>query len=111
MRMVGTIALLAGISFYPQLSWANGFTGSKFGELEPAQQRIFMQDAMMMAVVVLTQTRPQVARCVNDWYFKGEKRSERNAEIRSYISKHETVHPAGVVMAVIVKVCGPMDSD
>lgn len=87
---------------------ANGFTDADFAAWSQAQQDNYIQIAMTMAGVILTQTQRDAASCVNDWYFKGGQTDARNRDIRASIAEHGAHHPAGVIMALIVKACGPV---
>ena len=86
---------------------ANGFTGADFATWEMRAQDSFIQTSITMAGVVATQTKPEVARCLDDWYRPDtELKDRRNDEVRTIIMGNPTYHPSGVIMAVLVKACG-----
>lgn len=107
-RYTWAITALALASIYPQETSAGGFTGTEFTTWKVESQDSYIQTSMTMAGVVLTQTHPDTARCLNDWYFAGENLQKRNRAIRQAITAHEAAHPAGVMMALILKECGPL---
>ncbi|MEM6900865.1 MAG: hypothetical protein AAF583_13990 [Pseudomonadota bacterium] len=113
MNSIGRVCcaiLVAGlVGFHPQDLRAEGFTGADFAGWESGSQDSYIQTSMTMAGVVLTQTHPDAASCINDWYFAGASLAPRNDEIRETISQHESAHPAGVIMAIVLRECGPLN--
>ncbi|MEM6914753.1 MAG: hypothetical protein AAF511_12330 [Pseudomonadota bacterium] len=103
------IAAISVAVIYPQTSLAEGFTGADFATWSAKSQDSYIQSSLTMAGVVLTQTHPSVARCLNDWYAAGETLADRNDLVRDTIVAYEEAHPAGVIMAVILRECGPLD--
>ena len=98
--------LLAG---YPQLGVAEGFTGAEFATWSEASQDSYIETSVTMAGVVFTQTHPEKATCVNDWYFADRAWERRNLEIRETIAAYPDGHPSGIILAVILRECGPID--
>lgn len=103
---IGVVALAL---IYPQSSYADGFTGEVFATWSTPSQDSYIQSSMTMAGVVLTQTDPSAAECLNTWYAAGSALAERNDTIRDTIIAYGEAHPAGVMMALILKECGPLN--
>ena len=104
-----SIAILSTILFvvYPLKSNADGFTGTEFLTWDRAAQDNYLQTSITMAGVIATQTRPNVASCIDDWYFAGDAvRKQRNDAIRKTIQDNPGYHPSGVLLAVLQKECG-----
>ncbi|GFO81209.1 MAG: hypothetical protein A49_08360 [Methyloceanibacter sp.] len=71
-------------------------------------QNAFIQTSIGMAGVVATQTRKEMATCIDRWYFVSEEaKAERNEQIRTTIKKHSDFHPTGTIVAILEKACGP----
>lgn len=99
------MALGAAPFIHPQESAADGFTGADFARWSTESQDSYIQTSMTMAGVVFTRTEPEVASCINDWYFSGDKLSVRNEAIRGTITRYLDHHPAGVILAMILQEC------
>ncbi|WP_273281526.1 hypothetical protein [Pseudooceanicola atlanticus] len=100
-------ALATLMVFHPQESWAEGRTGHNFLTWSKGTQDSFIDISVSMAGIVATQTKPSVARCIDDWYFASSAiRAQRNDEIRHSIRTHPEYDPAAVVYAFLKKVCG-----
>ncbi len=74
-----------------------------------ASQNSFIETSVTMAGVVFTQTYPEKAVCLNDWYFADEAWVRRNPEIREMIAAYPDGHPSGVILALILRDCGGFD--
>ncbi|MEM9840554.1 MAG: hypothetical protein AAF830_15555 [Pseudomonadota bacterium] len=102
----GRAMVLATTAFiHPQESSADGFTGADFARWSIESQDSYIQTSMTMAGVVFTRTEPQIATCINDWYFSGDRPEARNETIRGTITRHLHHHPAGVILAMILEEC------
>ncbi|MEM6276690.1 MAG: hypothetical protein AAF714_07035 [Pseudomonadota bacterium] len=99
------MALGAAAFIHPQESASDGFTGADFARWSADSQDSYIQTSMTMAGVVFTRTEPQVATCINDWYFSGDRLEARNETIRGTISRYRDHHPAGVILAMILQEC------
>ena len=98
--------VLASAAFiHPQESAADGFTGADFARWSTDSQDSYIQTSMTMAGVVFARTEPQVATCINDWYFSGDRLQARNEKIRGTIIRYLDHHPAGVILAMILQEC------
>lgn len=106
------IGLFVGVGMYPQNSWSGGFTGKEFATWPDASQESFIQTSLTMAAVVLAQTTPDLAACVNARYFERDQLSGRVADIRKVVAQYPGAHPSSVIMAIILKHCplGPNQS-
>ena len=84
------------------------FTAEKFLQFNKAEQASYFQISVTMAGVIATQTRKDLARCIDDWYFENSETIEkRNAFMVSLMKKYPTHHPSGIIAAAIKKACGP----
>lgn len=83
----------------------DSYTSAEFLERPIDSQDAFMLTSITMIGVVATQVRPEIARCIDDWY-GGEAMAERNSHIRSVMREHSEFHPSGVVLAVVQQACG-----
>lgn len=93
--------------FHPQESWADNFNGASFLSWSKASQDGYLNASVMMASVIASQTKPTVAQCIDDWYFKSDAvRAQRNDEIRQTIRQNKEYHPSGVIYAWLSKRCG-----
>lgn len=99
---------MVALLLYPQVSQAAGFTGTEFATWSKGQQDGFMQTSVTMAGVVATQTKPSVAECIDAWYRPDTDLVHgRNDEMRALIVDHPRHHPSGVILALLIKRCGP----
>ena len=106
---LGAIALAASIAIYPQQSTAQSFTGSDFALWSVQEQDGYIQTSITMAGVVMTQIRPEVSRCIDQWYLGDGRKEERNAYIRETITGHAaSYHPSGTILAILSDQCGPL---
>ncbi|MEO1472705.1 MAG: hypothetical protein AAFS03_02015 [Pseudomonadota bacterium] len=101
---------MIGTLFYPQHSLAKGFTGKEFAEWATISQDSYIQSSVMMAGVIGTRVKPEISRCIDEWYFADVSAKARaNAEIKATIAEHESFHPSGVILAVIQQKCGSFE--
>lgn len=99
--------LMTVVTAFPQISAADGFTGSAFGKWPGTSQDGYIQSSIMMAGVIGAQVKPSVARCIDAWYFADDASKARvNDDVRNTITKFPDHHPSGVILAVIQKKCG-----
>lgn len=105
----GATVLGALAVFHPQVSKAEGFTGAEFSNWEPGAQDSYIQTSVTMAGMVLTRTKPEAATCIDDWYFADEHSDRRNSFIRKTIASYQDYHPSGVILAILLQECGPVE--
>lgn len=87
---------------------AENKAAASFAGWNVGAQDAYIQACIGMAGVVATQTRKEMATCIDRWYFISEEaKAKRNDEIRSLIQEYPGNHPAGVIAAVLIKACGP----
>ncbi|MEM6625064.1 MAG: hypothetical protein AAF674_22835 [Pseudomonadota bacterium] len=103
------ILVAGGTGFHPQETQAESFTGADFATWGTAAQDSFIETSVTMAGVVMTRVAPEKSVCINDWYFAAGQSTARNRSIRDTISKNQDYHPSGVILAVILDACGPLD--
>lgn len=106
---IGAILVIAGLTIYPQISNAEGFTGEDFAKWSEGSQDSYIETSVTMAGVIFSQTNRDVADCINGWYFDEGVQAERNPQIRETISHYKRNHPSGVIFALIIKECGPLN--
>lgn len=82
----------------------DGFTTADLLERPVEAQNGHIQVSVTMIGVIASQIRPEIARCIDDWY--GPAVNERNAYIRSIMQQHSEFHPAGVILAIVQRECG-----
>ena len=86
-----------------------GFTAEKFLQFTKAEQASYFQTSVTMAGVIATQTRKDLARCIDDWYFgSSETTKKRNASMMELMKKYPKHHPSGIIAAAINKACGSL---
>lgn len=103
------MALSVTALVHPQESAADGFTGEDFAGWSAASQDNYIQTSLTMAGVVLAQLRPEISTCIDDWYFAGDNLPKRNDHVRKVILENRAYHPSGVILAIIVRACGPLE--
>jgi len=81
-----------------------GTTTADFLKWERKSQDAFFSTSISMATFVLIQTKPEVAKCVEDWYFTNQ--SERNASFLQEMPKYQQYHPNAVLIGFIEQTCG-----
>lgn len=59
----------------------------------------------MMAGTVASLNNPSQARCVDDW--AAQHRSSGYQPVIDAMQKYPDDHPSGLILAVLVKACGP----
>lgn len=97
------IFLIYSIPLYAK----EGFTAEKFLQFNQAAQASYFQTSVTMAGVIATQTRKDLARCIDDWYFgSSETTQKRNASMLALMKKYPKHHPSGIIAAAINKACG-----
>ena len=100
-------AILALILTSPQVSSAEGRTGHTFTGWSEAVQDSFIDISVSMAGIVATQTKPEVARCIDEWYFSDTAiKAQRDDELRHTIQQNLDFHPGAVILASLIKACG-----
>lgn len=84
-------------------------TTADFLKWEPGQQEAFFQATISMTGVIASQSNPEIARCLDQWYFVDDQtRQKRNQEILKLMPQFETFIPTAVILAVINDVCGEL---
>ena len=100
-------ALALSLCMIPAEAKADGFTSAELLAQGEAAQKSFIEVSLTMAAAIAAQSSPEIARCLNDWYFADKgRRPKRIASIRSAMETHSEFHPSGVVLAVVQKACG-----
>jgi len=70
-------------------------------------QASFIDISVTMAGAIAANSRPEVARCLNDWYFKDTAIQDRRKEaIREAMRTYPEYHPSAVILGVLQKACG-----
>ena len=99
------IALAAGA--YPQIAFADRFTGADFLKWERASQNSLITYSITMTGIVATQGRQDIATCIDDWYpLDPDIKRRRQELIRKTIRENPSYHPQGVILAILQKQCG-----
>lgn len=94
---------------YPQLvSAADMFTSESVLTWEERDQNALFQSSITMIGIVATQVRPDIARCINDWY-SASMIARRQEHIRDVMRQYPDHHPQAIILAVIEKACGQFE--
>lgn len=95
--------LICSIPLYAK----EGFTAEKFLQFTKAAQASYFQTSVTMAGVIATQTRKDLARCIDEWYFgDAQTIQKRNTSMRALMKKYPKHHPSGIIAAAIERACG-----
>lgn len=55
----------------------------------------------------MAQTKPRMAECINNWYFKTKSlQFEQNENFLREMHKYKSYHPTAVLLGFIEKACG-----
>lgn len=99
------LSLLIGLSF-PQIS-AAGTTTEDVLKWQRSEQVSFLQISISMVAVVASQTKPEIARCLDDWYFESKaKQDQRHNEIIQLMPDYTEFDPSALVLGYLESVCG-----
>ena len=83
------------------------FTGEDFLGWDQSAQTGFVQTSVSMAGIIASQTKPEIARCIDGWYFASDAvLDQRNSEIIALIGENAGFHPSAVILAAIQRECG-----
>lgn len=82
----------------------DGYKSSKFLTYPAESQKGYISTAIMMAGSIAAQNKQEQARCIDDWATK--HREAGYLPVIEAMQKHPDYHPAGVIIAVLQKVCG-----
>ena len=67
-------------------------------------QHAHVGNSILMIAVVASQTAPQIAMCLDEWY--GNAKEERQAEAVDVMRELPQYTPESVILAVVEKACG-----
>lgn len=82
-------------------------TTADFLKWERKAQDSFLQNSITMAGVIASQSKPEIAKCIDNWYLKDSETIEkRNGEIIEFMPRLKDYTPYAVVLAVLNDVCG-----
>lgn len=78
-----------------------------FVEFSYEAQDSFLFASVLMSGVIAAQGRPEMAKCIDDWYSKTSAlRKQRNLEMLQIMRKLPDNFPSAVILAVIERQCG-----
>jgi hypothetical protein len=83
----------------------DGFKSSKFLTYPADSQKSYIGTSVMMAGTVASLNNPAQAKCVDDW--AAEHQGSGYDPVISAMRKFPDDHPSGLILAVLVKACGP----
>lgn len=96
---------------FPQISDA-ATTTEDFLKWEKSAQEAYIQTAVSMATAIASQMKPEIARCLNEWYYLDARtQSERHALVLKIMNNFRSHHPTTVVLAIVEDQCGGFGSD
>jgi len=112
LQLIMAFSLFALASASPQTSRAENFTSGKFLKYSADGQKSFIEISITMAGAIAAQTKPNLARCLDNWYFADQAvQSQRIDHILATMREFPEYHPSGVVLAVLQKACGPFKNE
>ena len=86
---------------------AQATTTADFLKWDKKAQISFFQISIGMLGTVASQVRPQMARCINDWYYKSqETQRQRHEELLKIMPRYAKYNPSAFMLGVIESVCG-----
>lgn len=87
-----------------------GTTTADFLKWEHKAQVSFFQITISMLGTVATQVRPEMASCIDDWYFKNEAtQKERHAEILTIMPSYAEFDPTAFMLGYVESICGEIN--
>jgi len=104
LRTIQLSSLIVGSSIFPANA---GTTTADFLKWERQSQESFLQNSISMVGVVASQASPQIAECLNGWYFQSSALAkERHAQILDVMPQYAEYDPQAVILAVLEGACG-----
>lgn len=87
-----------------------GTTTADFLKWNGNQQKSFLQTSMSMLTTVAAQIKPDMAQCLDDWYYKESGLDKkRHAEIIKIMPQYTKFHPSTVILAYVENFCGKLE--
>ncbi len=84
-----------------------GTTTADFLKWERKAQASYLHTSITMIGVVATQTKSEIATCIDEWYFQTSQiRDKRDQEILSGMANYADYHPSTVILALVEQACG-----
>lgn len=100
------MSLLLALAF-PQISFAQGFTGTEFLTWSEEAKNNYISNAVTIATMVASRSNPPTATCLDNWFAQSDAvASQRVDEILTVISSNAEFHPGGVIVLVLEGACG-----
>ena len=81
------------------------FKSSKFLSYPAESQKSYIGTSVMMAGTVASLNNQTQARCVDDW--AAQHQGGGYQPVIDVMRKYPDDHPSGLILAVLVKACGP----
>ena len=70
-------------------------------------QESHIGNSILMIGVIASQTAPNIARCIDTWYFTSKAlKAKRKAETITVMKKLPQYTPEAIILAVVEKACG-----
>lgn len=83
----------------------DGFKSSKFLTYPAESQKSYIGTSVMMAGTVASLNNLSQAKCVDDW--AAQHQGGGYEPVINAMRKYPDDHPSGLILAVLVKACGP----
>ena len=84
-----------------------GTTTADFLKWERKSQIAYLQISISMAGYIASQIRPDIGKCLNDWYYKTKTlQKQRQNEILKAMPKYKKYDPTAVVLGYLEGACG-----
>lgn len=110
-RIVGIKLLSIMMILSVSSSAMAGTTTADFLKWERKAQVSYLQISILMAGTVASQIRPDIARCIDNWYLKSKELQEkRHIEIIKIMPKYAEYSPTAVILGFIEQACGSFKS-
>ena len=93
---------------YPQLSWAEGFTGAEFLTWSEVDQRGYISAQLVMASTIAARSQTDMPNCIASSFFDQSGMSASGFQsILATVAEYAEFHPSSVLVVVIENACGP----
>jgi len=97
-------------AIYPQ-PLAAATTTADFLKWERKAQDSFFQISISMAGVIASQVRPEMAKCIDDWYYGDQSlESQHHTEILEIMSDYLEFKPHAVLLGYLEAICGKINA-
>jgi len=109
-RVLAGLMITAGIAL-PAQADEDKFTVADVLAWDRKSQDWYFEVTIGTAGVIASNNKSPASKCINDWHFLSEEqRALHNDEIRQVMDEYTDYHPGIVVLAVVERECGTLNS-